>query len=178
MGVGEVKFVHHGYRKGCAECDPAGMHSRGARAFTLVEVMTSAAIVSVLAAIAIPQVRMMDMKAKRAEISTNVDGIVSAEVAYHSANDRWVALAGPGSYHPVWPPPGKKAVTWTASAEFDALGFRPTGKVRGSYQVADWLAPPMVVSGYSNIDGQGAYFGYQWQIVPVSKLYFTNPDQY
>jgi prepilin-type N-terminal cleavage/methylation domain-containing protein len=165
-------------RRATAKCDSCGMSSRGDRGFTLVEIMTSVAIVSVLAAIAIPEVHLMDLKAKRAEIATNVDGISTAEVAYHSANDRWIALPGAGSYHPVWPPPGKKAVTWTASTEFDALGFRPSGKVRGSYQVADWLPPELVVSGYCNVDEIAPAFIYQWEVAPIQKLYFSNPDQY
>ena len=155
------------------------------RAFSLVELMTVVAIIAVLASIAIPSVYTTDLNAKRAEIATNVRGIVVAEVAYQTAMDASVALPqfpALTAYHPVaLASLGKGTHAWAAGANlpyFDTLGFKPDGDVRGTYQIADWLVPAgsLYFSGFSNLDVAGAAYAYQWRILGnVSAEYYESP---
>jgi type II secretory pathway pseudopilin PulG len=157
--------------------------SRRAR-FSLIELVTVVAILMVLAAIAIPNVRMAQLKAQRAEVPTNVNGMATAEVAYHSAFDEYVSLPQvppTDSYHPVIPEElGKTARAWTPGTSFDVLGYAPDGDVRGTYQIADWVPDiDMLVSGFSNLDLAGIAYAYRWQIDGMaSGLYSENPEEY
>lgn len=115
------------------------MHSR----FTLVELMIVVAIVMILAAIAIPNFNEMQLRAKRAELPSNVDGIATAFVAYITANDVTPPSGG-------WNPdgsPGKAQRAWTTGDYFEDAGYAPDGMVRGSYQHNATGCPPNSVQG-------------------------------
>src|SRR5262245_220418 len=125
-------------------------------AFSAIELVTAVAIIMVLASIAIPNVYNAQLKAKRAEVSTNVRAIVAAEVAYQAADYSYVPLPQvppTSSYHPVIPAAlGKSTNVWTLGTNFDVLGWQPDGDVRGTYQIADWIPGiDMLVSGFSNL---------------------------
>lgn len=106
------------------------------RGFTIVELMMVVAVVSILAAIAVPAVVEMQLKAKRAELPSNVEGMKVAWLAYEAANDISVAV-------PWYLPdaiPGKTLREWDEAdvryTPFNAIGFAPDGDVRGSYRIA------------------------------------------
>lgn len=102
---------------------------RGSRGFTLVELMMVIAIISILAAIAVPELNRMQLQAKRSEVPVNVDGITTAHLAYDAAHDRFV-------FQTTWVPNGtfnKKTRAWVTTATYQAIGFRPDGAVRGGY---------------------------------------------
>ena len=63
---------------------------RSNKGFSLVELMIVVAIIGILAAIAIPNFMTMQLKAKRAEIPSNVDGIKTAELSYDAAFDGFI----------------------------------------------------------------------------------------
>lgn len=103
----------------------------GRRHFTLVELMVVVAIVMVLAAIAIPNLYDMQLRAKLAEAPLNVDGILVSSTSYNADNDLYIL-------HNVWHPdndPAKTARPWTSGTNFDRLGWNPDGDVRCSYVV-------------------------------------------
>jgi type IV pilus assembly protein PilA len=135
------------------------------RAFTLVELMIVVAIMMVLAAIAVPQVRSAQLKAKRAEVDPMTFAIRDAEVAYVQAHDQ-KAGEWNGSFLPGWP--GKYKMDWPAGTAADALGVRPDGQVYGAY--ANWdgngcdgfgcpvgggIETCLEVWGISDVDGDG-----------------------
>jgi type IV pilus assembly protein PilA len=110
-------------------------------------------VVGILAAIAIPNFIDMQFRAKRAEVPPNVDGIKTAEIAYEAAFDEYVA-AGPSPVD-AWQV-GRDPRVWTSDEGFTALGWEPSGQVRGAYWVE--VAPDgtdFTVYGVCDVDGDG-----------------------
>ncbi len=117
---------------------------------TLVELMIVVAIIGILAAVAIPNFMDMQYRAKRAEVPTNVDGIKTAELGYDAIMDSLVECAD----HPGHTP-NKKQVSWGAgNADFREIGWKPNGKVRGTYSVSTGLSSlDFTVTGLCDVDG-------------------------
>lgn len=107
------------------------------RRFTLVELMIVVAIIAVLAAIAIPQFRSAQLRARGAEARTLLAGIENAQQAYHAAQDTFLGAGGIelGYGFQLIPDqtPGKTLRDWPGGSNFDTLGWAPDGQVRGSY---------------------------------------------
>jgi type IV pilus assembly protein PilA len=118
------------------------------KGFSLVELMIVVAIIGILAAIAIPNFVAMQLKAKRSEVPSNVDGIKTSEVAYEAAFDSFIdAAAKPGSL-------AKTQRAWTVTADgFSSIGWKPDGAIRGSYAVTGSGATDFLVTGSSDVDG-------------------------
>lgn len=121
--------------------------------FTLVELMIVVAIIGILASIAIPSFMQMQLRAKRAEVPANVDGIKVSELAYLAAYDKVIAQSSFVPSESV----GKQQVAWNDSTNFETLGWSPDGKVRGAYKVdvPDADGDDFTIIGISDIDGDG-----------------------
>lgn len=103
--------------------------------FSLVELMIVVAIMAILAAIAIPTYLNFQMKARESEARTNLAAIKTCEESYKAESDVYVVCDA----HPAAAAafPGSKPVDWTPDgANFDLIGFNPSGGVRYQYAVA------------------------------------------
>jgi type IV pilus assembly protein PilA len=103
--------------------------------FSLVELMVVVAIIAILAAVAIPQYKKYQLKAKTSEAKVNIGAIRSLEEAYSVENDYYVLTNwAPGTI------PGTAPTKFTEAGDadkkgFDKIGFAPSGKVYYSYAV-------------------------------------------
>jgi Tfp pilus assembly major pilin PilA len=122
--------------------------------FTIVEMMIVVAILLVLAAIALPQVRERSLAAKLSEALVNRDGIFNASAIFIEQEgitaDVTPATLPSGT-------PGKKARAWpTTDANWRSLGWAPDGDVRCNYQY--WYVHTNTIENlnvYCNLDGNG-----------------------
>jgi len=111
------------------------MIRRREKGFTLIELMIVVAIIAILAAVAIPQYRKFQMRAKTAEAKSNIGAIRTAEEGWAAEYDKYI-LNGwyPGSA-------GSQTQTWDPDADdaqgFTKIGFKPAGSVYYDYCVVD-----------------------------------------
>jgi hypothetical protein len=96
----------------------------------------------------------MNTRVMQTEIPSNVDSLRTAELAYRAAFDIFVPMAGP------LPRPirglDRRLVEWTPTPESELLGWKPDGRVRGTYWVE--LSPEgddFTVHGLCDIDQDG-----------------------
>lgn len=104
----------------------------------------------VVGGIAYPNYVAMQLKAQRAELAGNVDGIKTAELMYDAMNDGFVAVGHPPGRSEI----GADPRTWLGGADWQTLGWAPDGDVRGAYWV-EVSGYDFVVHGVSDVDGDG-----------------------
>jgi type IV pilus assembly protein PilA len=149
---------------------------RNSKGFTLIELMIVVAIIGILAAIAIPNFLAMQMRSKRAEIPSNLDGLRTAEKAYHAEWDAFTTAAATPSAAP-----GRGQINFSGSglAAFENLGWVADGKVRGQYSV---VATPGVSSqtddftatGFADVDGDSALSQYECNRAEKASMLSSN----
>ena len=125
------------------------------KGFSLVELMIVVAIIGILASIAIPNYIEMQLRAKRSEVPSNLNGIKTSELGYEAAFDTYVNAA------PKPSAVGKSPQAWVVTADgFSTIGWKPDGAVRGSYEVASATTTDFVALGSCDVDGDGTYAHY------------------
>ena len=129
--------------------------------FVLI-VITAVPTIGILAAIAIPNFIVMQLKAKRAELPSNIDAIRVGELAYYAAFDQYVGCGDEMSARRVVGKELRDPASDPAMPCFrESIGWQPDGKVRGAYWVtvsAD--GQDFEVYGVADVDGDGIYAQY------------------
>lgn len=132
------------------------------RAFTLIEMMITVAIVGILAAIAIPSFRIYQTRTRRSEATTNLSALGRALDSYHAEYNAFIDTGSsfPGGLS------GSSKRPWDPASElaFGATGWRPEGGVSYDYAVNDGssnactCAPGncFTASAYGDVDSDGA----------------------
>ena len=119
--------------------------------FSVIEFMILVALLCVVAAIGVPNFIEMQYRAQRAEVPANLAGIHVAALAYQTVNGEVVPARVP------WPDatPDSRPRPWKRGSNFDALGWRPEGDVRGSYMLEATSQGTFHVKGMCDVDGNG-----------------------
>ncbi|MBF0118221.1 MAG: prepilin-type N-terminal cleavage/methylation domain-containing protein [Desulfobacterales bacterium] len=100
------------------------------KGFTLIELMIVVAIIGILAAIAIPNFRNYQLKAKRSEAPTNLKAIKVSEESYRAESGTYKSCAATPA---TAPQATKSAFTGGGANDFQAIGWSPSGNVYGQY---------------------------------------------
>ncbi|GEM_PF-648778 len=138
-----------------------GRHGRG---FTLIELMIVVSIVGLLSTLAGQEYYHMTFRAKRSELTLNLDGIRTAEIGYQAEWAEFTSCA----LSPVTIP-GRTQVSFPATIhtqlDWNELGWVPDGRVYGQYQVTGLpgltaTSAQFEASAFADIDGDGNYSHY------------------
>ena len=139
-----------------------GEAMRSRHGFTLIELMIVVAIVGILAAIAIPNFMQMMLRAKRAELPANLDGVRTAEVGYHA---EWGEFTSVQATPTAVPGRGTTVFTGSGYMAFDMLGWKADGQVRGIYMATAAntsvsSADDFTATAQTDVDGDSNYVEY------------------
>lgn len=156
---------------------PPGLRLRR-RGFTLIEIMTAIAIVSILAALALPNYQRYQLRSKTAEVFTIFGGIKASQQAFFSEHDEYANITGnmpqgaPDRTAVAWPPtvcPDTcDATSPEDCTEFECIGFRAAGSTYFIYRSPHALstqADPaeFCIGARGDLDGDGDELNYEFQ---------------
>jgi hypothetical protein len=106
----------------------------------------------------IRQAREKQLKAQRAEMLANIDGIKTAELAYEASFDHYVAC---GSVQEARArATASELYTFDISAGWSTLGWMPDGQVRAGYYVEvsrSWAGSTFTVHALMDLDHDGVF---------------------
>jgi type IV pilus assembly protein PilA len=137
------------------------------KGFALIELMIVIAIILILAAIAIPNYRNYQFKAKLSEGFINLSSIRTLEMAYYAEYDTFVALtASPVALGAI----GSVKHQWVDNGGSATIGWSPSGDVYGSYLTQIATTSTIIGRAYMDVDGNGVQARFRIdELNPVKK---------
>lgn len=139
------------------------------RRFTIIELMIVIAIMSILAGIALPMIYNTQLRAKKAEVVSNLNTLYTYELVYAHENGEYFTES---SWHPD-NSPGKMKRPWVSGSGFDEVGWIPDGDVYGSYRafMFGWSKKYLVLHGFTDLDGDGEAYHCIMSLSEDAELY-------
>ncbi|MEM9729445.1 MAG: prepilin-type N-terminal cleavage/methylation domain-containing protein [Myxococcota bacterium] len=115
----------------------ASFATRVRAGFTTIELLMGVVIVGIIATLAIPSFKGYVYRARVNEAVGMLNEIKSRQETYRAKYGQYAAVSGTGewttaAFNPATIP-GKDAVPWPTTAEWEALGVTPPGPVRFQY---------------------------------------------
>jgi prepilin-type N-terminal cleavage/methylation domain-containing protein len=124
--------------------------------FTLVELMIVVAIIGIITTIAIPAFSRFQLRAKRAEAYTNLEGIAKGEKGY--AAEFGIYVTTNGTFPGPLPSVSKRQWDAPSATAFAQVGWKPEGSVYFDYGVNVDNCPAadcFTAEAYGDLDGDG-----------------------
>jgi type IV pilus assembly protein PilA len=142
---------------------------RNRQGFTLIELMVTAGLLGVLAAIAIPNFITYQARSKRSESFTNLSALARAQKAYQAERNGYLDTLVSWPDDAMYGGLGTKQMPWDSDAQaaFGELGWAPEGQVYYSYAAYtnatattgnNCSACPLcfTAAAYGDVDGNGS----------------------
>ena len=141
--------------------------TRNQKGFTLMELMVSAGLIGVLAAVAIPNFVSYQARSRRSEAYSNLASLARAQKAYQAENNAFVdtsivttevAVPNDTNYGGL----GTTKMPWDsdAGAFSSVLGWEPDGQVFYSYEARTGETCPcdlcFTAAAHGDVDGDGS----------------------
>ena len=128
---------------------------RNLKGFTFLELVLLIVVGTLISSVLMLRLSTLEKNTRRAELQLNLIGIRTAELSYHDSFHTYVEC---DLYPDSNPTPVLRDWDVEQSGNFRVIGWKPDGKIRGSYYVTENPdIEDFTATGISDLDGDGAF---------------------